>query len=217
LRGGENVGAGQMIAADFILTPDVLISDDDAGGVGGGIGRVLGRRNRAIGLLAGGIKFKEAQTSLLISDTRSGIQVAAAQGQAKKKDFRLGMLGIGGGTAIAGGGYTDTDEGKVIAASFLDNYNNVVASLENNPNMERFGVAGDDTAEAGTVFAAGDVVRAKIDNINLLLSPAAGASPVATVTTSDPLVYLGEETNGFILVQGSGGKGWINKMLVVKQ
>jgi len=151
LRGGQNVGSGQMVAADFILTPDVLISDDNAGGIGGALGR-FGRRG--VGLLGAGVKFKEAETSLLISDTRSGIQVAAAQGKARKTDFRLGMLGIGGGTAIGGGGYTDTEEGKVIAASFLDNVNNIVVSLKDNPNMDQYGASGDDTVIAGEVFTA---------------------------------------------------------------
>jgi curli biogenesis system outer membrane secretion channel CsgG len=38
LQGGQNVGQGQMVAADFILTPNVVFSDPNAGGVGGGIG-----------------------------------------------------------------------------------------------------------------------------------------------------------------------------------
>jgi hypothetical protein len=215
LRGDQNMGGGQMVAADFILTPDVLISDDDAGGVGGALGR-FGRR-RGLGLLAAGLKFKEAETSLLISDTRSGIQVAAAKGKAKKTDFRIGMLGIGAGTAFAGGGYTDTEEGKVIAASFLDNFNNVVASIESNPNMDRFGAGGEETADAGEVFAAGDVVTAKIDNIDLLVAPKAGSEPVVSVRSSDALVYLGTEENGYLQVQSSDGQGWINKLLVTKQ
>ena len=215
LRGGQNVGGGQMVAADFILTPDVLISDDNAGGVGGALGR-FGRR-RGLGVLGAGVKFKEAETSLLISDTRSGIQVAGAKGKAKKTDFRIGMLGIGSGTAIAGGGYTDTEEGKVIAASFLDNFNNVVTSLESNPNMDQYGASGDDTVTAGEVFAAGDVVMAKIDNINLLTAPEAGSEAIGSVTSADALVYLGAEENGYLQVQSSSGQGWINKLLVAKQ
>ena len=215
LRGDQNMGGGQMVAADFVLTPDVLISDDNAGGVGGALGR-FGRR-RGLGLLGAGLKFKKAETSLLISDTRSGIQVAAAKGKARKTDFRLGMLGIGAGTAFAGGGYTDTEEGQVIAASFLNNFNRMVASLEKNPNMDQYGAMGDDTATAGEVFAAGDVVRSKIDNVNLLATPEAGANAIGTVTTAEALVYLGAEENGYVQVQSASGQGWINKLLVTKQ
>ncbi|MBK6559027.1 MAG: hypothetical protein IPG16_18150 [Comamonadaceae bacterium] len=47
LQGGQNVGQGQMVAADFILTPNVVFSDPNAGGVGGGIGGLLGQHGGA--------------------------------------------------------------------------------------------------------------------------------------------------------------------------
>jgi len=216
LRGGENMGKGQMVAADFIMTPNVLISDPNSGGIGAAVGRRRSSRG-GFGGLGGGVKFKTAETSLLVSDSRSGVQVASATGKARKTDFKLGMLGIGSNTAIAGGGYTDTDEGKVIAASYLDNFNKIVSSLQNNPNMDRFGASGDDTATAGEVFNAGDVVVPKIDNIDLLQSPENGSPSIATVSRSDALVCLGAEENGHIQVQGAGGQGWINKVLVTKQ
>jgi hypothetical protein len=75
LQKASNVGAGQMVAADYILTPGVIFSDDNAGGVGGAVGGILGRR---LGVAAGGVKFKEAQTSLLVADMRSGVQVAGS-------------------------------------------------------------------------------------------------------------------------------------------
>jgi len=49
-----------------------------------------------IGAIAGGLKFKEAQTSMLVADARSGVQVAAAEGSSKKADLALGGLVIGG-------------------------------------------------------------------------------------------------------------------------
>jgi len=216
LRGGENMGKGQMEAADFVMTPNVLISDPNSGGIGAAVGRRLSNRG-GLGALGGGVKFKTAETSLLVSDSRSGIQVASATGKARKTDFSLGMLGIGSGTAIGAGGYTDTDEGKVIAASYLDNFNKIVSSLQNNPNMNRYGAQGDDTESAGEVFNAGDVVSAKIDNVELLQSPESGAAAVTTVSKADALVCLGAEENGYLQVQGSGGQGWINKVLVTKQ
>src|SRR3990172_2928458 len=38
LRGGSNMGGGQMVAADFVLTPSVVFSENNAGGVGAGLG-----------------------------------------------------------------------------------------------------------------------------------------------------------------------------------
>jgi curli biogenesis system outer membrane secretion channel CsgG len=221
LTGDANVGAGQMQAADFYLTPDVLISDNDAGGVGGAVGGLLGRSTG--GLVGGGLKFKEAKTSILITATRSGVQVASAEGEAKKTDFALGGLAIFSGVAgVAAGGYTSTDEGKVIAASFLDNYNNIVGDVRGNPSFPplspdevRARMTGQPAAGGG--FAEGDVVGPKMDNIEVYTAPSADADVLTRVGRSDTLVYLGMEDNGFLQVQSPEGAGWVRKILVTKR
>src|SRR5689334_14822757 len=80
LQSGSNVGKGQMVAADFVVNPSVVFSENNAGGVGGGLGGFLGGKLGALAAVAGSLKFKEAQTSMLLVDARSGIQVAAAEG-----------------------------------------------------------------------------------------------------------------------------------------
>jgi len=82
LRQESNVGAGQMVTADFILTPSVVFAENNAGGIGGG---GFLRRAPVVGAIAGGLKFKEAQTSMLVADARSGVQVAAAEGSKKSR------------------------------------------------------------------------------------------------------------------------------------
>jgi curli biogenesis system outer membrane secretion channel CsgG len=137
LQQGSNLGKGQLQAADFVMTPNVQVSGN-SGGLGGsvaGLGRLFGGLGATLGGLAGNVKFKEAQTSLLISDVRSGIQVAAAEGQASKTDFGIGGWGYGGGTFGGGGGYTNTPEGKMIAASLLDNYNNIVLQIRDKKQL----------------------------------------------------------------------------------
>ncbi|MEO8754500.1 MAG: hypothetical protein ABI624_17655 [Casimicrobiaceae bacterium] len=101
----QNIGRGQMVGADFTVTPSVVFSENNAGGMGGAVGGLLGRFGNAgavVGAVAGGLKFKEAQTSMLVVDVRSSIQVAAAQGSAQQTDFALGgaLLGGGGGAAL---------------------------------------------------------------------------------------------------------------------
>ncbi len=211
LQQGSNVGAGQMKAADYILTPNVIFSEGNAGGIGGAVGGLVGG---GLGAVAGGLKFKEAQTSMLVADSRSGVQVAAAEGKAKKKDFRLGALGIGGGALAAAGGYTNTNEGKVIAASFLDNFNKIVESVRANPDLAK--AAGSDN-KAGASFNEGDVLGPKIDNVKLFAEPKDGAKVVATVGKKDELVFLGEEKEGYVRVQGSSAEGWIKKTLITKR
>jgi curli biogenesis system outer membrane secretion channel CsgG len=223
LRSGSNMGGGQMVSADFVLTPAVVFSEDNAGGMGGalgGVGRMLGGRTGYLaGAVAGGVKFKEAQTSMLVSDTRTGVQVAAAEGSAKKADLRLGGLLFGGSAGAAFGGYANTNEGKVIAASLMDNYNNIVRSVRGQPSLHRdVGTLAEEAGKknkGGAVFNEGDVVRPKIANVKLFAQAGEGKT-IATLSRNDELIYMGAEENGFIQVESGSGSGWVKKILVAK-
>ena len=221
-RAGSNMGKGQMVAADFILTPAVVFSENNAGGVGGALGGFLGRANPVLGAVAGGLKFKEAQTSMLLSDARTSVQVAAAQGSTKKADLRLGAALFGGGAFGAVGGYGNTNEGKIIAASFADNYNNIVGVIRNDPNLQRDvgslaqeAAAGGKT-KAGAVYNEGDVLFPKIAGVKLMGSAAEAGRTVATLTKGDELIYMGTEEGGFLKVESGKGSGWVKKVLVAK-
>jgi len=130
MREGSNYGKGQIVAADYTMSPSVLFAKK-TGGLGGALGGLFGAKNKRLGALAGGLGKKEASTTLLLIDNRSSVQVAAAQGSAKKFDFKLGAGVIGTSAAGALGGYTDTPEGKVIVAAFADSYNKMVRALRN--------------------------------------------------------------------------------------
>jgi len=221
LRQNSNMGGGQMVSADFVLTPAVVFSENNAGGVGGALGGLLGGRSgNVIGAVAGGLKFKEAQTSMLVADARSGVQVAAAEGSSKKADLRLGAALFGGGAAGGLGGYANTNEGKVIAASLMDNYNNVVRSVRNQPSLQRdVGSLADEAGKktkSGAVFNEGDTIVPKIGNVKLFASPADSAKTVATLSKGDEMIFMGEEQNGFLKVESGSGSGWVKKVLVSK-
>ena len=224
MQSDQNIGKGQMVAADFIITPSVVFSENNAGGMGGAIGGLLGRFGGAgavIGAVAGGLKFKEAQTSMLLADTRSGIQVAAAEGSAKQTDFALGGTLFGGGGGAAFGGYTNTNEGKVITASFLDNWNNIVRAIRSNASLiqAKAGPAAQANA-AGSVQAGaaneGDVMVAKIAGAKVLRGPADSAGMLMALSKTDEVLYLGEERNGFMKVTSPQGDGWVRKVLLKK-
>jgi curli biogenesis system outer membrane secretion channel CsgG len=129
-RAGSNMGGGQMVAADYSVTPEVLVSARGTSGMGGGLGGI----SRGLGLLgaiAGSIRTNEAATMLTLIDNRSGVQIAASQGASSNTDFGLGGL-LGGSSAIGGlGGYSNTPQGKVVVAAFTDAYNEMVKSLRN--------------------------------------------------------------------------------------
>ncbi|MFT6101947.1 MAG: curli biogenesis system outer membrane secretion channel CsgG [Granulosicoccus sp.] len=124
IRAGSNFGKGQLVAADYTMSPSIQFSQKGTGGLGGLIGGFSG-------LVAGAVKKNEAATTLLLIDNRSGVQVSAAVGNAKNYDFKVfGGFFAGGGVAAAGG-YTNTPEGKIITAAFADSYNQMVKALKN--------------------------------------------------------------------------------------
>jgi hypothetical protein len=222
LRQSSNMGGGQMVAADFVMTPAVVFSENNAGGVGAGVAGLFGRRAAAAGAIAGGLKFKEAQTSMLLADARSGVQVAAAEGSTRKADLGLGGALFGSRAGVVAGGYGNTNEGKIIAAALMDNYNNIVRvvrgdeSLHRNVGTLKQEAAQGGTTKAGATFAEGDVIVPKIANVRLLAEPADGGKVLATLDRGEELVVIGEPQNGYLNVQGSAASGWVKTVLVAR-
>lgn len=220
LRQESNVGKGQIQAADFVMTPAVQIADSNTGGINGAIAGATGLLGRfGLGGLAGGLKFKEASTSLLLSDVRSSIQVASAEGKATKTDFNANAFGWGGGAFGALGGYTNTPEGKVIAASLLDNWNRIVIQIRDNPSLIKTSSrAGDVNAagstRAGAPQAAGEVLIARINNVKIYEGPSRDSKVLGILQRSDELIASGEQKNGFVQVDSSNFSGWVQRALV---
>jgi curli biogenesis system outer membrane secretion channel CsgG len=133
LQVGSNVGQGQMVAADYYITPNVVFSDRDAGGISSAAAFIPGYGGMIASALAGGMRFKEAQAVMMITDTRSGVQLAVAGGRSKAIDFG-GGLGVGGINGLGSlAGYGDTHQGKVVAGAFLDSFNKMVEYIRAMP------------------------------------------------------------------------------------
>lgn len=130
LRRSSNFGKGQMVSADYGLTPTVIFSARDTGGLGGGLGGI-NRHLGVVGAIGAGVKQREASTMLALVDNRSGVQVSASEGSASNTDFSVfgGLIGTSAGGGL--GGYSNTPEGKVIAGAFTDAYNQMVKVLRN--------------------------------------------------------------------------------------
>jgi len=223
LRSNSNVGGGQMVTADFVLTPAVAFSENNAGGVGGAVGGLLGHKAAVASSVAGGLKFKEAQTSMLVADARSGVQVASAEGSTKKADLAVGGALFGGGGGAAAGGYGNTNEGKIITAAFMDNYNKIVTVVRNDPSLVRKvgtlkqEAAAGGTTKAGGGFNEGDVIVPKIANVKIMAQPSDTAKSLGTLPRGEELVVIGPEKDGYINVQGANGTGWVKVVLMQKR
>jgi len=132
MRQGSNFGGGQMVASDYGLSPEIVFSNQNAGGMGGSLGGLVGGRyGGVLAAVGGSLQTKEASAMLTLIDNRSGVQVAASEGSASKTDF--GGFGQIFGASAGGslGGYSNTAQGKVISAAFMDAFNQMVVSLRN--------------------------------------------------------------------------------------
>lgn len=131
IRKGSNFGKGQVVSSDYGLSPEIVFSQNDASGMAAGIGGLFGSSGRTLASLAGNTKTREASAILTLIDNRSGVQVAASEGSASKTDW--GGFGAVFGSSVGGGigGYSNTAQGKVVAAAFMDAYNQMVVALRN--------------------------------------------------------------------------------------
>ncbi|MBL8472157.1 MAG: hypothetical protein KF778_01375 [Rhodocyclaceae bacterium] len=128
MRAGSKFGRGQIVAADFTMSPSIQFAQKGTGGAGAAIGGLLGP---VFGSISGGVRQNEAATTLLLIDNRSGVQISAAVGNAKNFDFNLFGGMFGGGGFGGAGGFTNTPEGKVLTAAFMDSYNQMVRAVRN--------------------------------------------------------------------------------------
>ena len=132
LQRGSNVGQGQIKAADYVLVAEIQGANSNASGsaVGGIAGGLIGGR---LGGLMGGIRTKktEANTVLSLTNVRTTETIATEDGYAAKNDISFaagGGVGFFGGAAGAvGGGYENTDLGRIVTLSFIQAYDGSAA------------------------------------------------------------------------------------------
>lgn len=206
LRVASNVGKGQMKAADYVLVPDLVSRNNDAGGtrVGALLGGLVGGR---AGAAIGGVNLRSrtADVVLTVTDVRSSEQVAMAEGSARKTDvgWNGGGLGLLGGV-LAGanvGGYANTEIGQVIATAYANAYVDLVAQLGGMP------------ADASAANSTQAVTVAK--PARLLADPAGKGGAVRSLDIGMMLYPTGNKQGGMWEVQDEfGNKGWVSTTLL---
>ena len=219
LKQDQDMGKGQMITADYILTPTIIFKEGNSGGIGGLLGGLLpGAAGSVAGIVGGSLKFSEAQTSLTLADTRSGIQVAAAAGASKKTSFGV-VAGLGGSSAGVGlGAYSNTPEGKVVAAAFLVTYNSIVNTVDGDQALVRknslleFKKEGGKKTKKAKKSAIGEIRFSKINNVPVFSDPE-GKNEIFKLTSKEEVVVLAEE-GAYYNIMASNGEGWVKKILI---
>jgi len=128
IRKATTVHKGKGYEAQYTITPSLTFSEREAGREIGGILGMVPVLNKLVGV-ADNVKLKEAQVALLLTDNETTEQVAAATGSVRVTDLGMGGLILGRAGGAAGAGWSNSNEGKVIAAAFLDAHNQLVAQL----------------------------------------------------------------------------------------
>jgi hypothetical protein len=200
LRGGSNVGKGQMKAADYVLVPDIVNKNNKAGGknIGGLLGGALGG---IAGAVAGGVslKSKTADVVLTLTDVRSTEQVAIEQGHAKKTDLGWGAGGagwMGAFAAVGASSYSNTEIGQVVTAAYLDAYIKLVEEVK---SLEPDAKA-DNVQQAVSMAKAG----------KLMPNPSNAGTALRDLDAGAMLYPTGEKQGPFWKVQDElGNEGWV--------
>ena len=130
-RAGSNFGGGQMVVADYTMSPEIILSDKGGSQAKGLLAGFGGLAGTALSMVAGSMSTNEAATMLLLVDNRSSVQISVSEGYSKNMDFGLSGWGFGSGTVGGASAFTNTPEGKVLMAAFMDSYNKMVVSLRN--------------------------------------------------------------------------------------
>jgi curli biogenesis system outer membrane secretion channel CsgG len=211
LRRGSNIGKGQVASADFFIVPDIANSNSNSGGNSlGAVAGAFGRHFGGFGALAGGISTKksEAQALITLVDARTTEQLYVAEGVAKKTDISFGAGGGGYGWsgfgAAAGGGYSNTEIGKVITAAYFNAFVDLIGYMQRG-------------APTGAQASANAGIQAYTAKQNLVLRKTASPS-AAAVRTFAPgdLVYPTGQKNGiwWEVDDENGNRGWVSSAFI---
>lgn len=206
LRNRSNIGKGQIRAADYVMVPDLISKNRDAGGnaIGALVGGLLG--GSKAGALAGGLSFKKktADVLLTVTDVRSSEQVAMAEGSAKKTDLGWGAAGglFSGGFGGAGAsGYANTEIGQVITLAYLQAYTDLIAQLGGLP----------DNASAANSHQAATMLKP-----GRLFANPGGTGKVVRPLEVGMMVYpTGNKQGAMWEVEDElGNRGWVSSLLM---
>ena len=198
LRRGSNIGKGQVAGADFFIIPDIANSNSNSGGNAlGAVAGAFGNRLGGFGALAGSIRTKksEAQALVTLVDARSTEQLYVAEGVAQKTDISFGA---------GGGGYANTEIGKVITAAYFNAFVDLIGYLQ------RSAPTGEQASQAAGIQAY---------SVKQSMIMRRGASPqavqVRTFNTGD-LVYPTGQKNGiwWEVDDENGNRGWLSSAMI---
>ena len=140
LQSGSNLGGGQMLAADYILIPDIVSQNSNAGGrnIGGGGGGSAGGLGRFMLGGGGSSQRKTVSVMLTLVDSRTSEVLATSTGAAEVSDRQWQIMASGAGSNgmasghgnISAGAYENTEIGTVTRAAYHQAFHQMLFDLE---------------------------------------------------------------------------------------
>jgi hypothetical protein len=206
LRPGSNIGRGQVMAADYVLVPDLVSKNSNAGNtnIGGLLGGFVGG---GAGAIISGINVskKTADVVLTITDVRSTAQVAMTEGHSSKTDVGFGVAGGWGSWGGFGGlgvsSYTNTEIGQVVILAYIDAYTQMVSQLGGISDN----ASADNSRQAVTMVKPGHMYKGPSPKSGIVRSLSAGM-----------MLYPDGNKDGvwWEVSDELGNKGWVSSLLV---
>lgn len=144
LQDDQNIGAGQMLGADFVLIPDIVSQNPNAGGSNVGVQAASGQKR---GLMAGMLNVatlgisgrmssnrQTAQVVLTLVDVRTSEQLVSVTGEAKITDRAWSAMvnasNVQGNAGVRLGSWENTEIGKVIQEAYEEAFEQMVADIQ---------------------------------------------------------------------------------------
>ena len=203
LQRRSNVGQNQIKAADYVLIAEVQAANNNAQG-SGAVGAIGGIFGGPVGGLLGGIRSRklEANTVLSVTNVRTTETMATVEGYAAKNDIGFGGGGgfFGGiGVGAVGGGYDNTDIGRIVTLAFIDAYSKLVNEL-----------GGIQEGSAGTAEAAPTKSYVVVDPVSMRKTPAAAGRVVRALTPGSTVYPTGnKEGMWWEVADENDNVGWV--------
>jgi hypothetical protein len=203
LQRRSNVGQNQIKAADYVLIAEVQAANGNAQG-SGAVGAIGGIFGGAVGGLLGGIRSRklEANTVLSVTNVRTTETIATVEGYAAKNDIGFGAGGgfFGGiGVGAVGGGYDNTDIGRIVTLAFIDAYSKLVNDL-----------GGIQQGSEGTAEAAPTKSYVVVGPVTMRKTPAAAGRAVRALTPGSTVYPTGnKEGMWWEVADENDNVGWV--------
>ncbi len=227
LQAGSNIGGGQIKAADYVITPDVVLNNNNAGG--NAFGAILGSFIPGVGGIVASqltLTDKSAEVTLAVTDVRTSEQIILADGKAEKTDIGFGFSGgIAGGSLsgidFAGGGvssYANTAIGQVVAMAYLDAYAKMIDRIKTlRPAAAPQAAPQAPPAVRPQAVAAKSVVKpvAMARLGHLFHGPSVGSGSIRELPPGSILYPVGKKSGSWVEVTDDAGqKGWVSSKML---